>query len=128
MIKQTYTIDASASKVWQALVDPKLIKQWTGVKAVMSEKEGPTFKLWGGDIWGTNTKVIAEEFLEQDWFGGDWDVASKVKIKLHANQNGSTTVNLIHDSLPKGQENSFADGWKDYYFEPIKELLENNER
>lgn len=82
MIKQHYTIKASVEDVWDALVNPKVIKKWSGAKAKMSDKEGTDFSLWGGGIWGTNTKTKENELIEQDWYGGDWDKPSKVVIKL----------------------------------------------
>lgn len=123
MIKQTYQITAPISEVWAALTDPVVIEQWSGAEAEMDDNVGSEFVLWDGDIWGTNTKVITNKLLEQDWYGGDWEEPSRVVIELSADGK-VTTVNLLHSNVPKTEEKDFADGWRDYYFGPMKELLE----
>ena len=122
MIKQVYKINASKSKVWKALVDPKLITKWGGGPAKMQDEVGFNFSLWGGDIWGRNNKVVKEKLLEQDWYGGKWDKPSKVKFEL-LEKDGVTAVKLTHSNIPENEQ-SFADGWKDYYMGPLKELVE----
>ncbi len=122
-IQQSYQINAPIGKVWQALVDPKLIKKWTGQQAVMDDQVGTQFKLWGGDIHGTTTKVIIEQLLEQDWYAGDWPKASKLRITLSLEEKG-TQVDLVHEGVPENEFDSISKGWKDYYFGAIKKLLE----
>lgn len=123
MIQQTYKIKATASDVWEALVDPSIIQQWSGDIAIMSDVVGDDFELWSGQIWGTNTAVEVNTLLEQDWYGGDWDKPSKVTIGL-SEKDGVTTVTLTHIDIPPAEENSLANGWRNFYFSPTKELLE----
>ncbi|MFY9484695.1 MAG: SRPBCC domain-containing protein [Patescibacteria group bacterium] len=122
-IKKTYLIAASPGSVWQALVTPKIIDRWGAGPAKMNDQVGTKFSLWGGDIHGTTTEVVPNKKLVQDWFGGDWEKPSKVTIKL-TDENGKTRVELIHTDLPEEEVKSFANGWDDYYFGAIKELLE----
>ncbi len=122
-IKQTYHINAPIEKVWDCFVDPKEIEAWGSGPAKMSDEEGGDFSLWGGDIYGTNIKVTKGKRLEQDWYGGKWDKPSKV-IFTFTKDGDTTVVHLIHTDLPKGEEQSFADGWKDYYLGAIKHNLE----
>lgn len=122
-IEQTYHINAPVTKVWQALVDPAVVEQWGGGPATMSVREGSKFSLWGGDIHGTNTKVVEHKLLEQDWFSGKWDKPSKVSFQLKDNGD-STEVTLVHTDVPDDEVKDIAAGWKDYYLGPIKELLE----
>lgn len=123
-ITQTYYIKASKEKVWQALVDQKIITKWGGGPAKMSEKTGP-FSLWGGDIHGKNVRVVKEKELVQDWYGGDWEEASIVEFKL-SEKNGTTRVTLAHKNIPDTEAKDIAEGWKDYYMVPLKELVEEN--
>lgn len=125
IIKQTYHIKAPSEKVWQALVDPKIIEQWSGTKAKMDDKVGTHFELWDGDMYGTNTEVVTNKKLAQDWYGGDWKKPSKVVFTL-SEKAGVTTVGLGHWDLPDSEFDDFAQGWKDYYLGAIKELLEKS--
>lgn len=123
MIKQTYEVDLSLSQTWAALTDQEMISQWSGAPATMEAKEGAEFSLWGGDIHGTNTKVVPNERLEQDWYGGEWDKPSKVVFRLEAVGKELTNIHLTHTDLPKGEEEEFAEGWEDYYLGVIGKLV-----
>ena len=122
-IKQTYHIQAHAAKVWQALVDPKEINEWGGGPAEMDDNVGTEFSLWGGDIHGTNTEVVAKKKLVQEWFGGKWDQPSHLTFVLTPKGN-KTDVELIHKNVPDQEADDIAQGWKDYYMNPLKELVE----
>ena len=122
-IQQTYRIKAGIDKVWQALTDPKVITAWGGGSATMDEKEGAKFTLWGGDIHGTNTKIVKNKTLAQDWFSGDWEKPSKVTFTL-TSKGEETSVDLLHEDVPDKEADDIADGWKKYYLGPLKDLLE----
>ncbi|MFC1971962.1 SRPBCC domain-containing protein [Chloroflexota bacterium] len=122
-IKQTYRIQAPASMVWQALVDPEAIERWGGGPVKMDDQVGTRFELWGGDIYGVNTEVVKERKLAQDWFGGDWPKPSKVTFTLNED-SGQTTLVLLHEDVPDDEVDNFYEGWKEFYLGPIKELLE----
>ena len=122
-LKQDYKINAPISKVWQALIDPKLIDAWGGGPAKMSDKIGFEFSLWGGDVYGKNIKVVSEKLLAQDWYGGEWAKPSKLEFKLSF-KDGLTTVVLTQSDIPDSEFDDIADGWKRYYFGEIKKLLE----
>jgi len=123
VIKQTYFIKSSPSKVWKALTDPKYIDGWGGGPAKMDEKEGSEFSLWGGDIFGTNTKVIKEKKLIQNWFGGKWEKASVATFILEPEKNG-TKLEFTHIGVPEKNFKDIESGWKEYYLGPLKEYLE----
>lgn len=122
-IKQEYLINAAISKVWDALVNPKEIENWGGGPAKMDEKEGFKFSLWGGDIYGTNTKILRERILEQDWYEGDWPEPSKVRFTL-SNVGDKTKIKLLHKNVPDENAEDIEDGWNRYYLGSLKEYLE----
>jgi activator of HSP90 ATPase len=120
---QTYIILASVHEVWQAIVDPEKINAWGGGPAVMDDKVGTEFELWGGDIWGKNIEVVHHKKLKQEWFAGEWDQPSIVTIDM-TGASHQTTIVLTHDQVPDEEQASLEAGWKDSYFEPIKNFLE----
>jgi uncharacterized protein YndB with AHSA1/START domain len=125
-IELEYKIHAPLSKVWRSLIDPKIIESWGGGPAKMSDKEGFKFSLWGGEIYGTNTKVVKETLLEQDWYSeSSWAKPSKLTFKLHE-VNGLTVLALIHDDIPDNEVEDIDQGWKKFYLGPLKELLEDS--
>lgn len=125
VIRQSYIIHARANDVWEALVDPKLITQWGGGPAVMSDKVGGKFKLWGGDVFGKNIEVIKKKRLVQEWTSGKWKTPSKVHIAL-SEEHGTTYIDLLHEDVPDNERDEVNKGWKNYYFGPIKNLVEHS--
>lgn len=124
-IKKTYEISVSTSRVWSALVNPGEIENWGAGPAKMEDKVGSRFKLWGCDIFGTNTKIETNKLLAQDWYTGDWEEPSKLEIKL-SETNGKIKVALLHENVPDSEHDEIEDGWDRYYFGPMKEYLEGN--
>ena len=123
-IEQSYTIKAPVDKVWQSFVDPTVIEKWGGGPAVMDDKVGTNFSLWGGDIYGTNTEVVANKLLAQDWYGDKtWEKPSKLVFNFESNGN-ETVVNLVQYDVPTSEVEDIANGWQDYYMGPIKELFD----
>ena len=114
-IEKSYMFDASITRVWDALVNPDTIVLWGGGPAKMSEKEGAVFSLWGGDIHGKNVLVKPEKELVQEWFAGDWEKPSIVKISLFRDK-GKTIVELDQVDVPDEEAKEIDKGWDEYYF------------
>src|SRR5437867_1754045 len=111
-IKQSYRIKAPIEKVWQALTDPKVIEEWGGGPAKMSEKEDFKFEFWGGDIYGKNLRVVKQKELVQEWTAEHWNKPSKVIFKLKSVGDG-TVLELIHENVPDKSAKGIDQGWKD---------------
>ncbi len=122
-IHQTYDIKAPIEKVWEALVDPDVIEEWSDSPAIMSDRVGAKFDLWNKEITGANTKVEAPNLLEQDWYTDGWTEPSKVVFEL-SEQDGITTLELTHTDFPADKFDDLDSGWNDYYLGPLKDLLE----
>jgi len=123
-IKQTYHIQAPIEEVWKALTNSKYIDGWNGGPSKMSDKEGAKFQLWGGDIYGTNTKVVKNKLLVQDWYGGKWNEPSIAIFKL-STKGDTTTIEFSNENVPKDEFDDIEKGWKVYYLGPLKDLLED---
>lgn len=123
LLKKTYHIEAPIDVVWQSLVDPNEIEQWGGGPAQMDGREGTEFKLWGGDIYGTNKEVVTENRLVQKWYSGDWEEPSKVTFELKVDKDG-TKVTLTHEDIPDEAYDEISKSWDEYYLGAIKRYLE----
>lgn len=123
-IKQTYIIHAPVEEVWQAFIDPKIIDEWGGGPAKMSEEVEFEFELWGGDVHGKNIEVIPNKKLVQEWFGGKWDKPSIATFILSFKDN-ETRIDFTNIDVPDAEFSDIEKGWRDYYLGPIKEYLEN---
>jgi uncharacterized protein YndB with AHSA1/START domain len=114
-INQTYELNATPTAVFEALISPEIIEQWSGAPAKMEAKSGTNFSLFGGQVEGTNLEVIANQKLVQTW-----PHDTKVTITLAVNGD-ATTVELLHEDIPGSEaEELFNQGWKNHYFGPLQ--------
>lgn len=120
-----YKIQSPIEKVWDALVNPEVIEKWgAGPNVKMSAEVGQEFRLWNGQIYGENTEVHENSRLVQNWYGGEWKEPSIVTINLQTREPGVTNIELVHINLPDDEVESFEKGWDEFYFGPMKALLE----
>lgn len=122
-IEQTYTIKAPVSKVWQALTDAAIAEQWGAAPAKVDAREGGAFSYWDGDIHGVFTKLVPETRIEQDWYGHDNPTWKYTVVFTLDGNDETTTVHMTYSGDILDEQKDIAD-WQDYYFGPIKELLE----
>jgi len=125
-ITQTYTINAPATKVWQALTDARTAEQWGAAPANVEANEGGTFSYWDGDIHGTFTKLTPYTLIEQDWYGHDDPDQKYRAVFTFKEENGVTKVTLHFSGDIKNEKKDISD-WQNYYFDPIKQLLESQQ-
>lgn len=124
-VKQIFNITAPTRRVWRALTDASIIEQWGAGPAKMDARVGGEFSLWDGGVHGTTTEIVPEKLLRQDWYGDDnpdrkYDVTFSFDFDDY---RGDTVVTVEHEASDDDQQ-SMSDGWREYYFEPIKKLLE----
>ncbi len=125
-LEQTYVIKAPLAKVWEALTDTSVAEQWEAGPAKVDAKVGGEFSYWDGDIHGIFTKLVSKKLIEQDWYEHDYpERHHKVTFTLSEKEN-ETTIQLLQTDVGDDEFESMLDGWKDYYFDPIKKLLEKN--
>lgn len=122
-LEQTYIIQAPVSEVYKALTDGPTAEQWGATPAIVEAREGGEFSYWDGDIHGVFTKLVPQKLIEQDWYGHDnptWKY--NVTFTLEGDDK-STTVRMVYSGNILDEQKDIAD-WHDYYFDPIKKLLE----
>jgi activator of HSP90 ATPase len=124
-IRQTATFKASPHKVYEALMDAKLHARFTGGKATISRKVGGKFSVFDGYAEGINLELIPDVKIVQSWRAGDWPegVYSKATFSLKANE-GSTRLTFTQTGVPENQYEDVSQGWRDYYWVPMKEMLD----
>lgn len=120
-LRQVYHIKASPSDVWKMLIDPRKIQVWSGTPAVMKAAVGTEFSLWNGEIHGRNLEVLPERKLVQEWQEQDWREPSQVTFLLKKKEQGITTVELVHEGIPRERLQDIAKGWDEYYLGAIKQ-------
>lgn len=122
-IEQTYTIEASLDDVWQALTDDDTAEKWGAGPAKVNAHEGGEFSYWDGDIHGTFTKITPKERIEQDWYGHDNPTWKYTVVFTFEVTGDATTVKMTYSGNIVDEQRDIKD-WLEYYFGPIKRMLE----
>jgi uncharacterized protein YndB with AHSA1/START domain len=122
-IKQTYEMNATPEKVFEALVDPEIIQIWSGDEAKMGPEVGDNFTLWGGQMFGKNLEVVKNKKLVQEWSYDQWEAPSKVTFTLKP-KGKKTIVELLHEDVPEKSLKSIDEGWDGYYLGAMKEMFD----
>jgi activator of HSP90 ATPase len=123
-LKQIYKINSPIEKVWEALTNAYIIEEWSFSPAIMKPKEETNFSLWEGTIYGKNLEVVENKKLVQEWFSGPWTKASIVSFELN-DLKDVTEIILTQENIPDNEFEDIEAGWKSFYFDQIKKLLES---
>ena len=122
-IQKSYEMNATPEEVFEALVNPDLIQDWSGDEAKMGSGVGDTFSLWGGQMFGSNLEVVKNKKLVQEWCYDQWKDPSKVTFTIKVIDK-KTVVDLLHEDVPEKFVNSISDGWDAYYLGAMQEMFE----
>jgi len=128
VIKQVAIIDASPVKVYEAYVDPKKHAAFTGSSATGTAKVGGKFAAGDGYISGKYLKLEKGKRILHEWTTTEWPKGyppSLVELILKP-KGKKTELTMIHSKVPAEQAADYAQGWKDYYWEPMKKYFEKS--
>jgi activator of HSP90 ATPase len=107
------------------LMDSRKHSKFTGAKASISRKVGGKFSAYGKYIQGINLELVPARRIVQSWRGSDWPKGhhSKVTFSLKKVENG-TRLTIRQSGLPEKYYKDINQGWRDFYWKPMKEMLE----
>jgi activator of HSP90 ATPase len=123
-IRQYATFKASPHDVYETLMDSKKHGKLTGSKASVSRKVGGKFSIYEGEIEGKNLKLVPDKKIVQSWRYSDWPAGhfSKATFALEA-VVGGTRLAFTQIGVPAELRDDVAQGWRDYYWSPMKEMF-----
>ncbi len=124
-IRQTVNIKASPHDVYEALMDSKKHAEFTGDKASISRKVGGKFSTFDGYSEGKNLELIPDTKIVQTWRAVDWpeNVYSIITFSLTKTPAGTRLI-FTQTNIPGEFIDDVSQGWKDYYWQPMKQMLE----
>ena len=124
-IRQTATFKVSPHEVYEALMDAKKHVKFTGSTVHIERKIGGRFSVYDGDIEGVTLELVPDGKIVQSWCFSDWPDGhySKVTFRLVA-VPGGTRLAFFQSGVPAEHYKDIAQGWRDYYWTPMKETLE----
>jgi uncharacterized protein YndB with AHSA1/START domain len=126
-IKQKVTIPAIPEQVYEAFTDAKKHTEFTGSKATGKPKAGSKLTAWDGYIFGKYLELEKGKRIVQEWTTTDWPKdypPSKLELTLKKTPKG-TEITMIQTDAPKKQAEELAEGWTEFYWNPLKEYFKN---
>jgi len=126
-IRQSVTFKAAPDEVYEALMDSKKHSKFTGSKARISREVGSRFSVYDGDLEGTNLELIPDQKIIQSWRSSDWPEGhySKATFTLKKVEQG-TKLTFTQTGVPEEHYDDISQGWRDYYWTPMKEMLKSS--
>jgi uncharacterized protein YndB with AHSA1/START domain len=124
-IKQTVVVPASPKEVYEAYVDAKKHGKFTGSKATGNPVVGGKMTAWDGYIFGKYLELEDGKRIVQEWTTTDWVEgypASKLELTFKEVPEG-TEITMVHSNVPKEKADEIADGWIEFYWNPLKEYF-----
>ena len=123
-IRQSATFKTTPHEVYEALMDSRKHARFTGAKASITRKVGGKFTAYDGYIEGINLSLAPDKKIVQSWRGSDWPEGhySRATFSLKKVKNG-THLTFTQSGVPNQYYNDIKQGWHDYYWKPMKEML-----
>ncbi len=123
-IRQSATFAASPHAVYEMLMDSRKHARFTGEKAKISRTVGGTFSAYDGYITGVNLTLEPDKEIVQSWRGSDWPEGHFSKVTFSLEEvKGGTRLTFRHSGVPEEFYEDIKQGWRDYYWTPMKEML-----
>lgn len=121
----TSTVAAKSSLLYRAFLDSTMHSEFTGSPATIDNRVGGRFIAWDGYISGEILELEKNRRIRQRWRTTDFsevDEDSLLEIEF-IEENDKTRIRLTHSNLPRGTEGDYKQGWKEFYFAPLKEYV-----
>ncbi len=127
-IEQTIIFDAAPEEVYDLIMNKEKHAAFTESAVSMSTEQNGKFNVFGGYCHGYNIELIEGKKIVQAWhFDEDgWpdDHFSICTFLFEAVGNG-TKLSFTQADIPSHKADSISDGWKEYYWEPMKTYLKD---
>jgi activator of HSP90 ATPase len=127
-IKQTIRLNATCNEVYDILMNTEKHQNLTRSKAKISTKEGGSFSTFDGYCTGKNIELIPGKKIVQEWHfkENEWpeDHFSVCTFQFTSIETGTQLV-FEQTGIPSMHVDSLKKGWKEYYWEPMKQFLKH---
>ena len=108
--------------LYKAWLSSKEHSAFTGGDAVVDPRKGGKFMAWDGYISGVTLELAPGRRIVQAWRATDFPKGAKDSLLevLFEKAAGGTKVTLRHTQIPAGRGESYKQGWKEFYFTPMR--------
>jgi len=121
---------ASPKQVYETYVDPQKHSEFTDSKATGKPVVGGKFTAWDGYISGKFLELEEGKRVVQEWTSTDFPEGyppSRLELTFREVPKGTEIV-MVHSNVPKDQEAETAEGWTEFYWDPLKEYFKKQSK
>ncbi len=113
--------DATPNAVYEAYLDSRRHARMTGQSARMSRKVGGAFTAGDDYITGYNLDLVPDRRIVQAWRASEWPDGAYSVLALQLKPKGKRTLLIVdHVGVPDDFRDGVDQGWRDFYWEPMK--------
>jgi len=129
-ITQTVVVSAAPASVYDAFVNARKHAAFTQSPASGRARVGAAFTAWGGYISGVHRQLVKDRKIVQDWRTTEWPEGAppSTLVLTFTRVKGGTKIRMVHSNVPAAQASSYRQGWKDYYWIPLKAYFSKAKR
>jgi activator of HSP90 ATPase len=125
-ITQSVTFNAAPEDVYDLIMDAKKHSAFTGSKATTSKKVKGKFKVFDGYCQGYNIELTESKKIIQAWHFSEegWpEDHFSICTFLFEKAGQKTKLTFQQTDVPEQNAEALKKGWKEFYWEPMKEYL-----
>jgi activator of HSP90 ATPase len=107
------------------MLNPRKHSRFTHAKATGTARVGAKFTAYDGYIYGKILELDEGRRIVQEWQTTEWPDGAPPSIAefTFIEAPGGTRLTLVQSEVPEVQAESYRQGWIDYYWEPLKDYL-----
>jgi activator of HSP90 ATPase len=124
-IVQKVIIPATPDEVYDAFMDPGKHSDFTNTETTGSQEVGGEVSASDGYITAKNVTLEKGRKIVQEWTTSEWPEGySPSVLELDLKKvEGGTELTMTHSMVPDEQADDYAEGWQDYYWNPMIEYF-----
>lgn len=114
----------TAADFYESLTREELVSRFTQGQAKVVAKVGGEFSLFGGNVEGEFVELTKDKTIKQKWRFKNWPAGhySSVSFEIET-RDDCVLVKLRQTDVPGHEYEKVKEGWKRFYFEPMRRIL-----
>lgn len=119
--RETIEFKCTADEIYSVFLDKHKLEAFTRGPVEMEARVGGRFSLFDSNVSGVISQLIANESLQLQWRFKSWPCEHFSQVSLlFLQKNDCTAVTLTQTGIPANDYERTMQGWKNYYWESIK--------
>jgi activator of HSP90 ATPase len=121
-LELSVNLNVKAEKLYNDWLDSNAHSKFTGSPARIDPSLNGKFFAWEEYIFGTNKSFEPFHKIVQSWRTTEFSEKDDDSILevIFKSAGDKTHLILKHSNIPKGQREDYKQGWKEFYFKPMK--------